>query len=235
MKKFAIVIQFALAALTLILASPPAESANPKAADVVVLDFFYQYIDYATPSDLPMHLRIAASVNAATDLAAAVGSDVDALTLMKHTRNPLVFMPASDTTYTWVGSSWVPDTRTTYSYTGGKKNTVMTEEYSGAVWQMRTNLVYSYNGSGYLSTYRLQNWSGTAWEDAFRYTTTYTGALPTETLTEHWDTGAWTNLSKTVNTYDGSSRVVTIQSYTWADPDWMELYKSTNTYDGAAI
>ena len=233
MKNLAKVVQLTLTVLILILSSPPAKSANSKAADAVVFDFLHQYIDHATPPDLPMNVRIVAAVSAASNLASTLGSEIDALTLMKQANNPTAFAPASETTYAWVSSAWSPDTRSTYTYAGGKQSSMMSEEYSGAVWQKRTNFVYSYDGSGNLSTYRLQNWTGTVWEDAFRYTMTYSGALPIEAITEHWNGSAWDNYSRSVNTYDGSSRLTTVKSYSWADPDWMETTKITNTYDGA--
>lgn len=233
MRRFGMVAYVALLAISLSIAAPKVYAKSSAPVRAVVIDFLHQFIDCATPADMPMESRIKTGVYAAAAFAAAAGSEIDLPTLDRAARGPLAFFPASDTSYVWDTDHWEPESRSTYLYTGGKKNTVLVEVWDGFDWVNSINFIYSYNGSGYLSVYRYQTWQGDAWVDWMRYTNTYTGALVTETLAEQWTGSAWINVSKTIDTYDGSSRLETSTSQSWTGSAWVNSAKHTYTYDGS--
>jgi hypothetical protein len=53
--------------------------------------------------------------------------------------------------------------------------------------------VYLYNDSGNIYQHFEKNWSGTAWQDYYRFTVTFTGSEMDHELTELYNKSSWTN------------------------------------------
>jgi hypothetical protein len=76
-------------------------------------------------------------------------------------------------------------------------------------------------------------WDGIQWNPSTRTSYTYSDAKLTETISQSTGDGVnWVNENRLVDTYDGSGRLATSTSMTWAG-GWVNESMTTFTYDGS--
>ncbi|MBI5868883.1 MAG: T9SS type A sorting domain-containing protein [candidate division Zixibacteria bacterium] len=138
----------------------------------------------------------------------------------------------SDTAFTWSGTEWANDHRTTYTYAGGSRvSDQISQTWSGTQWDNTSRLTFTYDGSSRLSTMTSQTWVSSAWANQTQSTYTYDGSgNAIELLTQQWQTSAWVNFAKTTMTYSGG-RIATSTSQSWVSSAWVNASKTTFTYN----
>lgn len=206
---------------------------NSPGVRTAVFEFLHQYIENATPTAMPMESRIKTAIAASQMQAKALGDDIDFQTLDRAARRPAAFFPASDTMFTWTGASWQGFTRSTYSYTGGKKNSVRTDNWTG-VWSNFGLTSWSYNGSNQITSFTYQTWDGgsSSWSNNTRTLLTYDGNSLVSTSTfETWNGSSYSPSAKVVYAYDSNNRVDTLTTQSWLG-FWVDNGHTVFTYDG---
>ena len=98
----------------------------------------------------------------------------------------------------------------------------------------------AYLSAGSLVTYYLHAdtnylWTGSAWELESRDLYTYTSGNLTETIMQDWDGSQWLNTFRSVQTYDGSNRLLTSMSQVWEVDMWANSSLLTYTYNGSGL
>ncbi len=233
MKSIVMVLQFVLIAIMLALTLPSVTQAeNLPATRTAVIEFLHQYIDYATPADMPLETRITTAVAAAQMQAEALGDDIDFQTLDQAARQLVVLFPASDTSFTWSGSEWEAYVRSTYNYTGGKKNSIRTDNWTG-VWSNFSLTSWSYNGSNQMTSFTYQTWNGgtSSWTNNSRTLMTYDGNNRIATSTfESWNGASYNPVTKIIYAYDNNSRIDTLTTQYWLGA-WADQGRMVFTYD----
>lgn len=172
-------------------------------------------------------------------------------------------LKTSDTSYTWSGSSWVGEFRSTYQYDGNSRVTdEVTQEWSGSQWVNYTKHVYTYDGTGQLATNTLlewesnqwvnqsrttytyyktglydemlvEIWQGGAWVNQLRTTIDYTDDLAVTATTETWQGGTWVNSSRTSFQYDAGDNNTELLIQSWSGGSWVNLTRVLSTWDGS--
>jgi hypothetical protein len=135
----------------------------------------------------------------------------------------------------WSGSTWNDASRVTYTYDASKRiKTSITETWLG-MWMYGTKLINTYDGSGYLTYDKSQQWDiiSSSWKDKTQ--TTYTNnsnGNPTLEVTQTWDgVSTWNNTQRTTSTYNGSNKILTAASDNWVSGNWQADSRETYTYN----
>lgn len=151
----------------------------------------------------------------------------------------VVYLLQSDTSYNWEDppGEWVPEFRSTFTYSSNNVTQVVTQMYdtASAQWQNSARQLYSY-ANGRVDTLTTQAWGGSDWVNTLRIIYTYDGSgFPIEVVTQNW-TGAWSNLSRTTSSYNGN-KLDSTYSYGWdtGESEWLTLSRSGYTYSGELL
>jgi len=140
------------------------------------------------------------------------------------------------TDYTWNGTAWDEQSRTTNTWDGvASPLQILDENKEGDLWvkdQLETN---TFDGSGRLETSLDQSWSANQWDNESQRFYGYNGSeLPTEVITQMWVDDAWLNWARILFNYNG----MYVQSTTtqmWSEGGWVNQFLSTYSYDGIYV
>ncbi|TFH65256.1 MAG: T9SS type A sorting domain-containing protein [Candidatus Zixiibacteriota bacterium] len=145
------------------------------------------------------------------------------------------YLLMSDTGYTWNGLSWDNQSRTTYVYGSGNRESSETEQlWIGATWVNSSRNLFSYDGSGRMDTSTSQDWVSTDWVNANRSILVYSGGNLYQMIFQEWRDsvgGVWVNNFRTTLTYS-SGRVDSSVMEMWDVDAFVNTSKTTYGYDG---
>lgn len=185
-----------------------------------------------TPVNCPPSQRTLLALTLAAAEVAPV-DPVEYLQVYEQAGILVFYRKTSDTGFTWSGTEWANDNRTTYSYVSGSRvSEQVSQTWSGTQWDNASRMTFTYDGSSRLSTMTSQTWVASAWANQTMSTYTYDGSgNAIELLTQQWQSSAWVNFAKTTMTYSGG-RIATSTSQSWVSSAWVNASKTTFTYDG---
>lgn len=85
--------------------------------------------------------------------------------------------------------------------------------------------------SGQVTTTLYQSWSGSAWEDDYRYLYTYSGNLVTVSLEESWTGTAWEPNYRYTTTYNSQNHLTEEKNELYINSSWTVGNAYRNTYN----
>jgi hypothetical protein len=131
----------------------------------------------------------------------------------------------------WEGDAWVQKYRSSYTYNGqGKTYTWLSESYVAGAWENTSLYTYTYTGNN-IKELLTQNWQSGAWVNLLKTTNEFNGqGLITTSITQMWLVGAWMNISKSINTYNADNLIALELEQSWVANAWVDKNKSTYTY-----
>lgn len=141
-----------------------------------------------------------------------------------------------DTSQFWVGTSWINNALTTYTYLGSTKKVLTSTLQTLPGLANSSRQTNTYDGSNFLITTLNETWNGAAWQNSTRtkYTNNLNGTVNTDTL-QTWISSAWTNSERSVYTYTGANKISTITTDTLRAGNWANWSLITDTYDGSGF
>lgn len=239
----------------------PVSGASSTAKDRLVERILHFKRTLTEPAEMTSSQRTLVALNFAAAELQVTDPDV-ILQAYQEAGLQVICRTDSDTSFTWNGSAWVPEYRTTYTYDGQDRLTgFVSEDWNGSAWENSLRVAQTYNGgdfpltstveswetdhwenqarttftfSGGLTTVVLiEFWDGSNWVDVFRTTTTYDGLLIATSTTEFWQSNVWVNSGLTTYSYDGSNRNTEILTQAWQGASWVNVSRITFTYDGS--
>lgn len=130
---------------------------------------------------------------------------------------------------TWDGSQYVPESRSTYTYTGTVLDMILEERYISSAWQPTVRTTFTY-GTGTKTEVR-EHYGVGPWQYANRITHTYDGAgNETSTEYENYGMSGYVKSFKTVMTYNGNNGVMSIEVLFWNGSMYEPDEKTMITY-----
>lgn len=113
--------------------------------------------------------------------------------------------------------------RTTFNYSA---NQVTRWTWSGTAWTPELRTTYTYNGAGLLTVELEETYdTGTStWRNEYRYTTTYTNNLPTQFLDESWNGSAWQPTYRTL--VSSGNDAVEMIDQRWTGSAWVNQIRT---------
>lgn len=132
---------------------------------------------------------------------------------------------------TWVVSAWVNAWRYYYYYDlVGRLIEERHEQWNGTTWANYERYLFTYTIGVLIYQELLQQWTG-SWEDASRYTYTYTKSGKKSIVTaETYNQGAWQNTSRDVYTYDVGDYLIELAFELWQGGAWTPFQRAQYTY-----
>jgi hypothetical protein len=134
----------------------------------------------------------------------------------------------------WNSGVWTDFLTNTFTYNSSKK-VLTTVSVTLASNTKQTNSYDS--GTGFLLNSLNQSWDGATYQNSTQsnYTNDSNGN-PTQEITQQWDgISAWTNLTRSTSTYNGSNKVLTTISDKWKSGAWEPDHQDLYTYDGTGL
>jgi hypothetical protein len=106
---------------------------------------------------------------------------------------------------TYAGSSWNDFQRLTYTYSSGKVQTEVADEWTSGNWLPKTKISYTYDGDGFVTNILSQLWDvgSSTWKDNSQdiYTNNPDGTAQ-QVVSQTWDgVSAWNNTDRLTFTY----------------------------------
>jgi hypothetical protein len=130
------------------------------------------------------------------------------------------------------GSNW-DSSRNTFTYNPANQVTLqVSERYNtGSMqWENDIRTTTTYNGSGQVLSYTIENWNGSQWQNSYRTTNTYVAGRLTVSLSETWNS-TWENSGQTLYTYNTAGQVTVLENLYWNSTLWTPSRRSTNAYN----
>lgn len=125
-----------------------------------------------------------------------------------------------DETYNSITSAWEPNYRTFFTYDGsGKLISDSSESYFMSTWDPQSKSEYTYTGNQ-LTMGTMYDWNGSGWDPEERYSFTYTGTMITGSIGEEHNGTTWENDEKIDITYAGNKKTSEIY-YDWNGTAWI--------------
>jgi hypothetical protein len=200
------------------------------------------YNTISTPPELSLdQRRLLAVTLAVAELQTATPEDF--VYAYNATEAFVTYLPQSDTSFGWVGNAWVPQARTTRTYSSGDIQQLLSEYYDdiGMAWVNDTRQTYTY-GSGYNTELLVESWitdpQPAHWENSVKIISTYNGSLLTETIMQAWDVDslAWMDFSRSVSYFTGMKVDSSIGYINFTQPtNWIRQSLTEYTYTGDLI
>lgn len=129
---------------------------------------------------------------------------------------------------------WESGNKTTYSYNASDKITQAVYQNRNQVTNQLENSfrdVYTYT-NGRLTGIEEQNWTGSNWENDYKFAITYnSNNLPDTTVSYIWNGSQWNNDERSTYTYDTNNKVSTEVWQEWINAQWLNSFKSLYTYN----
>lgn len=133
---------------------------------------------------------------------------------------------------TWGDTSWVNNTRSFPTYSGGRLISDSSEFWYSVsmVWEPVAKTTFTYDGPGNLIEILSQSWANDAWLDGLRITNTYVGTNNTVSITQTWNINVWVNINRTDRTFDGSGNEILSVRSSWSGSTWNATHADTSRY-----
>ena len=111
--------------------------------------------------------------------------------------------------------------------------TAYTEQiWSGSVWENSYKYTSTYDPNNNQTSVIEQTWNGSAWENSHKYSYTYDASNNlTNELHQNWSGSAWDNATQFINTYDASNNMTNELHQTWSGSAWVNNYQYNYIYD----
>ena len=211
------------------------DSGTAQTVQSKVLQSYLRYQrTLTTPADLPVEQRALLAVT----LAAAETRTADPEELQevyRQVKAPNTLVLTSDTTYHWVGSSWLNSFKTTYTNHGTKETSETGAAWDGVQWRDTSRQLFTYDGSGNLDTTTLQGMQIGAWTNIERTILIYDAGILSQTISQDWQDsagGVWVDNWQTIMFY-ANGRLENALTLLWDGEAWIDLWKTTYTYDAS--
>ncbi|MFN0175834.1 MAG: T9SS type A sorting domain-containing protein [Saprospiraceae bacterium] len=130
-----------------------------------------------------------------------------------------------------VAGNWIDKTRVDYSYSPNSK-TETTYTWENLTWKEYSRTTDTFDGSGNLIQYLLEQWNGTAWVNIYQNLYNYDiNGNALQDLVQDWNGATWENNSLTDYTYDAENNLSFWIASNWVDSNWEGSYRQFNGYD----
>lgn len=144
---------------------------------------------------------------------------------------------ATDTGFTWNGSSWDLDFRSQYQYDGNTNRLLEVRMlyFDGGSWDNYERTVYTYDANNHLTSILEQYHNGMGWENDERNTYTIVNGQTSVEVNEYWNGANWEQNNRMEYTYNAQGRISSYISASWNGSQWENSFKESLTYNAQGL
>ena len=131
----------------------------------------------------------------------------------------------------WNNSSWEDIYRYTFTYTDGKKATMLQELYTSGNWMGLYRESYTYGSNGLILFEMAEHWDGSAWTNSSLTTSYYNSNDKLEEyVLYNWNGGAYIGVFQKLYTYDAGDKLSTVTKLNWSESSQLWINDSYSVY-----